>query len=651
MPYILNPNGEGSNYGSLLNVSYPYKYPIKMDLRPGSEQHGKILAFVMDAAQKSRDALSSRFQIWREIDQTMTAYIPISAKEQAVREADSTKPVSIVVPTTYATMDTILTYLVGVFMQSPIFRYEGRGPEDTVGAALLEGIIDFQTYKFKAGLALHTMLRDMIAYGFGGCTPVWTQKMGYRTTARSTGISGIFGQFVPTGYTKQREPVVLYEGNDLRNIDPYMCFPDPSVSISDVQRGRFNGWLCRESLYDLLEREDWDTNLFNVKYLQHIDGRSVLGIDESKRDPNYVRQDFDLGDSYKSYVDVIYLYAKIIPKRLGLGKYDRPETWLFAVAGDSVVIQAGPTNLDHDMIPVAYAASEYDGHSAVPMARLEMVHGMQKAIDFMYNSHIINIRKSLNNMFVVDPELVNINDLKTPSPGKIIRLRKKAWGKGIADAISQLRVEDITRGNLLDVGYISDMLEKAVGTPDLLQGVMRDTGDRRSATEFRETKGSALSRLERIAWVSSLQAMQDLALLYASQTQQFMSQETYVKITGRSEEVLRGIFQDQQYALVDPLSILINYDVIAGSAMLPTTGDAGQWAAMFQVISSNPELAGQFDIMRIFQYWARLTGAKNLEDFVKRVPMQAQVLPDEEVAAQAQAGNIIPMEEAFNEPA
>jgi len=71
-----------------------------MDLRPGSEQHGKILAYVMDAAQKSRDALSSRFPIWQEIDQTMTAYIPISAKEQAVKDADSTKPVSIVVPTT-----------------------------------------------------------------------------------------------------------------------------------------------------------------------------------------------------------------------------------------------------------------------------------------------------------------------------------------------------------------------------------------------------------------------------------------------------------------------------------------------------------------------------------------------------------------------
>jgi hypothetical protein len=85
--------------------------------------------------------------------------------------------------------------------------------------------------------------------------------------------------------------------------------------------------------------------------------------------------------------------------------------------------------------------------------------------------------------------------------------------------------------------------------------------------------------------------------------------------------------------------------------MLPTTGDAGQWAAMFQVISANPELAAQFDTMKIFQYWARLTGAKNLEDFVKRTPMQAQVLPDEEVAAQAQAGNIIPMEEAFNESA
>ena len=34
-------------------------------------------------------------------------------------------------------------------------------------------------------------------------------------------------------------------------------------------------------------------------------------------------------------------------------------------------------------------------------------------------------------MLVVDPYLVNINDLKDPQPGKLIRLRRPAWGRGV----------------------------------------------------------------------------------------------------------------------------------------------------------------------------------------------------------------------------
>jgi hypothetical protein len=251
---------------------------------------------------------------------------------------------------------------------------------------------------------------------------------------------------------------------------------------------------------------------------------------------------------------------------------------------------------------------------------------------------------------VVDPELVNINDLRNPTAGRLIRLRKKAWGRGVKDAVEQLRVDDITSRHLGDMSFVSDLIDKVVGTPDSLQGIMRQSSERRSATEFRETKGSALSRLERVAWVASMQAMGDLAYLYASQTQQFMSADQYVKIVGRYEQELRAVFGDGSHILVDPLSILIDYDIKAGSSMLPTSGDANQWAAMFQIIATNPQLAMQFDTMRIFQYWAKLTGAKNLEDFVLRGPqVNSRVLPDEEVERQAQAGNIIPLNEAMGE--
>lgn len=648
MPYILNPNGS-SSYGSLGSIKYSYKYPLRMNLQPGSEQHGKILSFVLDCAQKSRDAMSNRYETWRKMDKTLTAYISLDEKEEVLKNTDERKPVSTVVPVTYATMDTILTYLVGTFMQTPIFRYEGRGPEDTIGAMLMEAVVDAQADRFRAGLALHTMFRDMLAYGFGAVTPVWTKKTGYRRTAEPDGILSSLGRMFQTGFKKKREEVTLFEGNRLYNIDPYKSFLDPQCSAGSIQDSRYVGWLRRESMFDLLNQEEWDTNLFNCKYLKHIDGRSVYGEDESQRDKDLVRQDFTLDDSYRYNADVIYLYIDIIPSSMGLGSNDRPEKWLFAVAGDSVVLKAGPCDLDHNMFPVGMCAAEYDGYSVAPLARLEVVGGLQTFIDFLYNSHMTNVRKAVNDMFVVDPELVNINDLRNPSAGRLIRLRKKAWGRGVKDAVEQLQIYDVTKNHLQDVSFVSDLVDKVIGTPDALQGVMRQSSERRSATEFRETKGSALSRLERLAWVASLQAMSDLAYIYASQTQQFMSVDQYVKIVGRHEQELRAVFGDASHALVDPLAILVDYDIKSGSSMLPTSGDPNQWAAMFQIIAANPQLAMQFDTMRIFQYWAKLTGAKNLEDFVLRGPqVNAQVMPDEQVEQQAQAGNIIPINEAMN---
>jgi hypothetical protein len=41
-------------------------------------------------------------------------------------------------------METILTYLVAAFLQDPIFRYEGAGPEDITGALLMELAVGLQ---------------------------------------------------------------------------------------------------------------------------------------------------------------------------------------------------------------------------------------------------------------------------------------------------------------------------------------------------------------------------------------------------------------------------------------------------------------------------------------------------------------------------
>ena len=45
---------------------------------------------------------------------------------------------------------------------------------------------------------------------------------------------------------------LLFEGNDLSNIDPYLWLPDPSVASDKIQDGEYQGWIDRDNYMNLL---------------------------------------------------------------------------------------------------------------------------------------------------------------------------------------------------------------------------------------------------------------------------------------------------------------------------------------------------------------------------------------------------------------
>ena len=142
-------------------------------------------------------------------------------------------------------------------------------------------------------------------------------------------------------------------------------------------------------------------------------------------------------------------------------------------------------------------------------------------------------------MIIVDPFLVNIKDLESPEPGKIIRTRRPAWGRGVKDAVQQLAISDITRGNIADSGWIVQWMQKISGADDSMMGSLRQGGpERLTGAEFKGTRTGAVSRLERVARVIGMQAMQDIGYFFASHCQQLMQDEVYVKVTGDWQDVL-----------------------------------------------------------------------------------------------------------------
>lgn len=651
MPVYLDPNNNSGGV-SYLTGTHEYRYPSGLDLRPSSPTHQSILTKLNQRIMESSNEVSKRYSSWKKIDRTLTAYIPLDEMEERIQDNDERKPVSIVIPYSFATLETLLTYFSAAFLDYPIFKYEGYGPEDRIGAMLLEKVIELQSRRAKMALALLTTFRDGWSYGFGAIAPYWDKVYGKKSVVQEASFfSSIFGRMFNTGQKRTSIDTILYEGNFLRNIDPYTALPDPNVPIHDVQKGESFGWIETINYMELLSMEQKDPDMFNVRYLSELRGTAGQSqYNKSKSDSG--RQDrfssvVTETATSMSPIDCIYIYINLIPKEWKLSTSEYPEKWLFCVAADKYILSAKPLGLNHNMFPVAICSPDYDGYSVSPISRLELISGLQTTLDWLVNSHIQNVRKSINDMLVVDPSLININDLMDPAPGKLIRMRRAAWGRGVEHAVAQLAVNDITRGHIQDSAYITELIKTCSGSVDSVMGIQRHGGERVSADESRGTRMAALSRLAKAAKIVSLQTMWDLSYMLASHTQQLMSRELYVNVTGRWEEALRSQYGDISRIKVDPFTLSIDYDVIESDGTLPTGENADVMVQLFQSIASQPLLSAQFDLVRIFQRIAMMMGVKDVNEFKlqgrQMPPVQATSIPDQTVESEAQKGNLVPL--------
>lgn len=605
------------------------RYPAGLDFSPDGELHKKVLTNILRRVEYSHDFFSKRHDKWHDLNHMLTAYVDLTEEERKVRSSDRKKPVSLVVPTGFAILETLLTYWSAVFFQdSRLFRFEGTGPEDMKNAAIMEALVAQQSRYTKAPLVLNTHWRDGFVYGYGVVAVSWDKKE----------VSKIVSEQVAEDVYQEREVrELVYEGNVLFNIDPYTYFPDPSRQVWEVQKSEFIAWMDKTSATEEKEQERYDEDgyRFNTEHIKTAvkeRSSSRFAVDKRSRTDKTEAHDDDIetanNNEFHTNLDKICIYVNLIPSDWDLGDSEYPEKWYFEVINDTIITQARPMGLDHNMFPVAVCAPDYDGHSTAPISRIELLEGLQSTIDWMFSSHFINVRKAINDMFVVDPKVINVNDLRNPVPGKIIRVRKAYWGLGAVDkGIKQLQTNDITRHNVTDALTLDSLAQSISGASSGLQGIQNRSGERVSASEAQGTRQSALSRLERLCYITSLQSHQDIAHLMGAQNVQLLEGEHYVKILGdKSRYFSEGEIDADGFHGVDLSKLSMRYDIEVSDGSMPSSDNAQTWVQLYQTMAQNPQVSIGFDMMKIFQHIAKLLGAKNTEAFMRGdYNMQTQV--------------------------
>ena len=656
-----------TTFSEIQDKDLGYTYPSnsdgkELDLRPASELSQRIVSNVIRLARQAREVSDQFVPECKAIDQTLDAFMPEDEWDEKVRAHDSRRPTTIVVPMTFAMREMFQTYMSKAFMGGDaIQRCRGKGSANAhIQGAKLELVGARQSLWFRDPLYMNTFFGDAFTYGRSMVALNWSKHKGpssvntevsqlLQKVLRSRGMTSRVGEVI-----RSLEERILFEGVSLQPLDHYQTFYDPSVPPEDIQKSAFVGWIYEMTPFDLLRRErDPEENLFNGRYVRYLSqgggGTSDLWAREGIRGTKGGTKSTEPSES-RNRVHSIVMIVDLIPDddqwQMGDGEY--PERWRFEVSGNKVVIRADRLEYRHGMMPVAACAPNSNGHCAFPIGHLTTTYGFQKFADWIMKARMDAVNTILNGLIFYDASKVDEDDLLNPGMGKLVRINQSAYGEGGIDRyVHQMQIADPTVGHLGDIGTLDTMARNYNGTGDIIMGVMDNLPERPTKGGINTMAAQALSRLQRLAQIIDYQGLQSLAWQKFFNTQQFMSEDVYVPIIGNYEKDLRREYGDAREILITPLDVDVAFEVIPYTSSAPVDDISAQSEVvktLFAVEGVGAQIAMEYRVGDIFQAVMRKMGFDDIGEFRTAnggQPLKLQVLPDQQVQQQVQAGNFV----------
>ncbi|MCF6237459.1 MAG: hypothetical protein L3J79_01365 [Candidatus Marinimicrobia bacterium] len=618
---------------------------MSLSLKGKKELQKRLLAAVRSRvmASKGSSQRSTFVNKWAEAERRAVGYIPERAAD-AIRRAERTggKPqyTTIQIPYSMAVLMTSHTYWTTVFLaRSPVIQLAGNHGEGEQQVLAQEALMNYQTQTGKHIVNYHTWLYDLGKYGHGVIGAYWDIEEHY--------VSEIVEQEAPSfagvsvgkpKRVKHTRKVPGYEGNKLFNIRPVDFFHDPRVTLANMQDGEYCGYITQIGWNRLVEGHK-SGKYVNLKELRDKKGGQTQAREQTSEvvdipDVNAFGSAHVDGGLAGNRVEVYEMYIELIPRDWQLGSSDRPEKWVITVTSDfTLVLGAQPLGAYHNKFPFAVMEMEPEGYSMYNRGIPEITEPIQDTLDWLVNSHFYNVRKTMNNEFVVDPSRVEMMDLKNPLPGNLIRLKPAAYGSDTRTVMSQLETRDVTKNHMNDLGSMMGLGERITGVNDQIMGVANQSS-RRSATEVRSSNTFSVNRLKTVAEYGSAMGFGPLASMMVQNTQQYYTGEKKFRLTGNA-----GIMAGAKFINVTPEEIAGSYMFLPVDGTLPVDkfAQANLWRGLMGEMRQIPQLAAQYDISKIFAFVAQLAGLKNIDQF------RIEVVPDGSLDSQVMAGNVLPM--------
>lgn len=632
-----------------------------------SKFQGAVLEMYRSFICRGADEMSNHWGRWDENHQHFQGYRVSDKEDKENENKGGTK--KIIVPLSYAQAQTAAAGILNMYMQKEtLFELMSYGPEDQDYVVGMERVLDYQVRQNKIYRKLYLYLIDAFIKGVAGFRIDWEKitkkyrvrekvemQSAFTALLEPLGLGGLVNSILPPR-SEIRESVkelTQYEGNVIDNLNMYSFFPDPSVPLKDFQKGSY---CAVEQTYPLTEVKDEEGKLYHgTKFI-----KDSFSLTESNNRRHY-KGIWDINStltsvggqktSTKKNVNLVEMYLKLIPaeitKNYGIDIGEETESKMFVVvvANDQKIIRFEPYNELHGRFPFAIGQFSPDADSYVGQSMVDLLSGMQQLITWLINSHMKNVRQTVNNRFILDPTRVELGDVESGSTV----IRTKIPGP-MGNAIQQLGVSDVTANHIPFVNSLMGIAQLITGINENAMG--QYSGGRRSAAQTRSIINAGQVRLGMIAnllW----EGIEEMGVIMLSNTQQFLSEATYNQILGDAAEK----YPFDKVILADPEQIAAAYNFAPLEAM--SESNKAFIFQMFKEFVGNPDLitATNMDINKILEYMFTLAGVKNYDWFKSepqpiqpqqqpqqgQVAPNVQVMPDQQIQQMVQSGQAQPM--------
>jgi hypothetical protein len=492
-----------------------------------------------------------------------------------------------VLPMSATQITTMATYIAQVlFGQDTPHKVEPRGPEDEIPAEHVNRLLKWNAERQPFYTLGYLWVQDCLVANRGIFYNSWAPLYGSEVVQESvmdpeevdpeTGVPSTY--FRPVRKTK-----VIGGYNRAELVSPYDWVADPALPLWRLNDMRFCGHKTRIAYHDLerrsklpidhpsyvlpsavaeLKEKKAAAKTPSIEAMVSGSGSPTSSTSEvSRTEYERTRSTSDLGlpetgnQKDPGIFDVWELWVKLVPVDHEIHDGEESSVFQFLIAGEDVLLAVNESTYAHGVFPYSVAEGRPFAHYQFSPSWITLLKGLQDHVDYLKNRHQEAIARTVGNVFIANPEYVEIEDFLDPEKeGMLIVLKPNATGMKISEAIQQVPIKDLTENFQEEMMQFLMFSESVTGANSSMQGSMSSDAD--SATQFAGTQQMSAGRMSSVARLLSTQAL-------VGQTQQFVSNfQQFLDVP----QILR--FQpnlDTPAALQGVASLAISRDTIQGS--------------------------------------------------------------------------------------